>query len=104
MSQPPAARPSPARRVPPWTIAVALVAAATAWFAIGRRAGHPAGIDGTGAAAAAFRPTIERAAPAPASAPDGMVWIPGGEFSMGAADPSDPQDVVGMQATRDSRP
>jgi len=32
-----------------------------------------------------------------------MVWIPGGEFSMGAADsPSDGE--VGMQATKDSRP
>jgi formylglycine-generating enzyme required for sulfatase activity len=32
-----------------------------------------------------------------------MVWIPGGEFSMGAAD--SPHDgEVGMQATRDSRP
>jgi formylglycine-generating enzyme required for sulfatase activity len=33
-----------------------------------------------------------------------MVWIPGGEFSMGAADPADGRDVVGMQATTDSRP
>jgi formylglycine-generating enzyme required for sulfatase activity len=33
-----------------------------------------------------------------------MVWIPGGEFSMGAADPADGRDVVGMQATADSRP
>jgi formylglycine-generating enzyme required for sulfatase activity len=40
----------------------------------------------------------------PAAAPDGMVWIPGGEFSMGAAEPVDPQDAVAMQATRDSRP
>jgi formylglycine-generating enzyme required for sulfatase activity len=32
-----------------------------------------------------------------------MVWIPGGEFSMGAQDPPD-MDMVGMQATRDSRP
>jgi formylglycine-generating enzyme required for sulfatase activity len=34
-----------------------------------------------------------------------MVWIPGGEFSMGAADPmgADNNDV-GMQATDDSRP
>jgi formylglycine-generating enzyme required for sulfatase activity len=32
-----------------------------------------------------------------------MVWIPGGEFSMGAADsPSDGE--TGMQATKDSRP
>ena len=33
-----------------------------------------------------------------------MVWIPGGEFSMGAHDPPDTNDTVGMQATTDSRP
>ena len=33
-----------------------------------------------------------------------MVWIPGGEFSMGAQDPTDMRDAVGMQATEDSRP
>ena len=33
-----------------------------------------------------------------------MVWIPGGEFSMGAQDPPDMNDAVGMQATIDSRP
>jgi hypothetical protein len=33
-----------------------------------------------------------------------MVWIPGGEFSMGAQDPPDLNDAVGMQATTDSRP
>jgi formylglycine-generating enzyme required for sulfatase activity len=33
-----------------------------------------------------------------------MVWIPGGEFSMGAQDPADVNDKVGMQATTDSRP
>jgi len=32
-----------------------------------------------------------------------MVWIPGGEFSMGAQDPP-AMDQVGMQATGDSRP
>jgi len=32
-----------------------------------------------------------------------MVWIPGGEFSMGAAD-SPGMDEVGMSATKDSRP
>ncbi len=32
-----------------------------------------------------------------------MVWIPGGEFSMGAQDPPD-HDDVGMKATLDSRP
>ncbi len=33
-----------------------------------------------------------------------MAWIPGGEFSMGAQDPPDMHDTVGMQATTDSRP
>ena len=32
-----------------------------------------------------------------------MVWIPGGEFSMGAQSPPD-MDDVGMKATLDSRP
>ncbi len=36
------------------------------------------------AAASPFAPTIVNAAPAPAAAPPGMVWIPGGEFSMGS--------------------
>ena len=109
MNQPPAPHASRARRVPPWTIAVALVAAAIAWVTIardsvGRRAERAAGVEVTGTAAAGFQPTIEHAIPASGPAPDGMVWIPGGEFSMGAADPSDPNDVVGMQATLDARP
>ena len=36
----------------------------------------------------AFAPTIPNTAPAPGPAPAEMVWIPGGEFSMGASDPS----------------
>ncbi len=56
------------------------------------------------AIAGAFLPTVEKKTPRPASAPDGMVWIPGGEFSMGAPDPPDSHDLVGMQATTDSRP
>src|SRR5262249_6394332 len=45
-----------------------------------------------------FLPTVANTAPPPRSAPDGMVWIPGGEFSMGAADPPG-MDEVGMSAT-----
>ena len=50
-----------------------------------------------------FELTAENKGPAPANAPAGMVWIPGGEFSMGAQEaPS--LNEVGMQATKDSRP
>jgi formylglycine-generating enzyme required for sulfatase activity len=50
-----------------------------------------------------FKPTIENRDPVPGSLPQGMVWIPGGEFSMGANDAPDMNDV-GMRATTDARP
>jgi formylglycine-generating enzyme required for sulfatase activity len=58
---------------------------------------------GSPAAIASFGPTIPNKSVPPVPAPAGMVWIPGGEFSMGAADPPDMNDV-GMNATKDSRP
>lgn len=36
------------------------------------------------AAESAFGPTVPNTAPAPKPAPEGMVWVPGGEFSMGS--------------------
>jgi formylglycine-generating enzyme len=57
------------------------------------------------AAAATFLPTVENTKQPPGNPPDGMIWIPGGEFSMGAADPmGEDHNDVGMQATDDSRP
>jgi len=50
-----------------------------------------------------FGPTVANATPSPGAPPDGMAWIPGGEFSMGAQNPPDGDDV-GMKATVDSRP
>lgn len=40
------------------------------------------------AAESRYRPTVENPASAPTAVPPGMVWIPGGEFSMGMADPT----------------
>ncbi len=53
--------------------------------------------------AAAFGPTIANASLAPAPQPRGMVWIPGGEFSMGAMDPP-ALNPAGMHAAADARP
>ena len=52
---------------------------------------------------AGFEPTMENDDAPPNQVPEGMVWIPGGEFSMGAKDPPD-IDEVGMKATEDGRP
>jgi formylglycine-generating enzyme required for sulfatase activity len=50
-----------------------------------------------------FEPTIPNSTHPDVAAPEGMAWIPGGEFSMGAQDPPD-MDPVGMTATVDARP
>ena len=51
----------------------------------------------------AFEPTVPNTTALPAKTPSNMIWIPGGEFSMGAQNPPD-MDDVGMKATLDSRP
>jgi len=52
---------------------------------------------------ATFLPTAANPATPPSDTPDGMVWIPGGEFSMGARDPRGVPEG-GMQSMEDARP
>ena len=50
-----------------------------------------------------FLPTAEDKTPAPGAPPDGMVWIPGGEFSMGSTSSS--ESLCGLPGvTRDALP
>jgi sulfatase modifying factor 1 len=101
----PAAR---GRRVWPWGVAVVLTVLALVALVATRRTpadapGSPAG-NAMPAASTTFLPTRANTSPPAGPAPRGMVWIPGGEFSMGAQEPPDMDDTVGMQATTDSRP
>ena len=60
-----------------------------------------------GAAAIArdeFLPTVPNRVKAPGAAPSSMVWIPGGEFSMGSADPTVDSVCGGHEKMRDARP
>jgi sulfatase modifying factor 1 len=95
-----------------WIAVAVVVVAATAGitFAVLTRENStpreaPAKSDGMASQAPAFAPTVASPAAASGPAPEGMAWIPGGEFSMGAADPlGKDANIVGMQATGDSRP
>jgi formylglycine-generating enzyme len=82
--------------------ALVLLLVAGGWFSYPRTNASPDETHALGVTAS-FEPTVTSAAAAPATAPPAMVWIPGGEFSMGANDPPD-MDAVGMQATEDARP
>src|SRR5258708_6323642 len=50
-----------------------------------------------------FAPSVVNSSRAPSPAPQGMVWIPGGEFSMGMADPRG-FEGGGMLSMEDARP
>ena len=50
-----------------------------------------------------FQPTVANKNSQPAEAPEGMVWIPGGEFSMGATVGGEGSNAMPM-ASNDSQP
>ncbi len=78
-----------------------LVVLSVAWLSPASSAdeGAPA-IDGSG-----FAPTVPNKLPVPNNAPNCMVWIPGGEFSMGCKLPSTGFCTVAtMNAVNDAQP
>jgi len=90
------------RRDGPRLVAAAVLIIAMAAFVRGSRTTEPA-VLATPGAEPSFEATVANASGAPSAIPDGMAWIPGGEFSMGAADPPE-MNEVGMNGTRDARP
>src|SRR5882672_7146455 len=89
-------------------IAAALVAASAAgWWALRLQASPPPAAapptPPAHVAEAVFAPTLPNPGGAPGPAPAGMVWIPGGEFSMGAVDPRHVEHG-GHEAMEDTRP
>jgi formylglycine-generating enzyme len=97
------ARPGSLRR-PVTGLAVLALAGAAAWTLRAGRAFEPSAAPARDARAEpAFAATTASGAAAPEPAPAGMVWIPGGEFSMGALDPR-ALDHGGHQAMDDARP
>src|SRR6516225_6453467 len=87
---------------------VLAVASATtfAYFARWSSAKQPVTAPSVGASldsASDFFPTIANQVSPSRRAPQGMVWIPGGEFSMGAMDPPASTEA-GMHGAVDARP
>src|SRR5262245_89821 len=85
-------RRGPGDRRSKWLFAAAIlvVLAALVFYTARSKAPNPAGpaapVTST-QPASAFAPTVPNQTPPPAPAPESMVWIPGGEFSMGSEDP-----------------
>ena len=92
----------PRRSSRAWAVVAIVLIAGAVVLALTTLRSRPPAADAL--SSAPFLPTVENKNRPPEPAPDGMVWIPGGEFSMGAQDPQDMHDAVGMQATTDSRP
>ena len=81
-------KPPRATRAWPWFIVAAAVASALVWNANRPKpeslASANTDVSPTASVSSPFAPTLPNKTPAPAPAPEGMAWIPGGEFSMGS--------------------
>jgi len=97
----------PSFRSTPWIIAFGLGSAACIW-GLCRLAIEPLpkvsdSPPATQEAAPLFQPTTTSVDPPPSESPYGMAWIPGGDFSMGCADPRG-IPYGGPDAMNDARP
>jgi len=95
------------RRLPGAALGLSwLAAAALAWSATAAEPPMPLSASNSAAAAPSpFLPTIPNPARAPGPAPEGMVWIPGGEFSMGCVVPSEGVCTMAtMNSVNDAQP
>ena len=68
---------------------IAVGAAMTLWVRQGPDGSVPPAPQGIASASSNAQPTPAKSPAPEGTAPAGMVWIPGGEFSMGTEDPTD---------------
>src|SRR4051812_10802855 len=84
--------------------AAVFVATICGWLIASKKAGPVSAASPQGSVPVGiFEATISNSGPAPNNAPPGMVWVPGGEFSMGALDPRTAPEN-GHDAMADARP
>jgi formylglycine-generating enzyme required for sulfatase activity len=103
----PSATPAPPTRSPwgVWTWVAAAIVVGLAVLAIraARPKATPTAEARDASAASPFHPTVENKTAPPSPAPPGMVWIAGGEFSMGST--IETESLCGLPGvTRDAQP